>query len=355
LDRLANLTSQYESHSKAAAFVQYAIALSIAGGSRLDAIEVFEHRWPRSKHLDTIRKAAVAAGTTNGWGAPLVPIDSLASEFLELVRPASVIGRMRGFRRVPFMVKFTRQTAGATIGWVGEYRPAPAGKLGLESETFRHSKVSGIVVLSKELARSSQPAAEGLIQRDMIAAIAQFTDEQFLDPSVAEVEDVKPASITHNAVGIPSSGSNGAAVEADLKELVGLLQGAGIQFLAPYFIMRPTTALHLATLKGANGERVFPGVNVLGGEIWGIPVLVSANAGNQITLLDAAELLLAEGGIELDATEEATIQMDSDPVDGSANMVSLYQNNLVALMATRMIRWALRTPGAAAYVSGVTY
>jgi HK97 family phage major capsid protein len=327
----------------------------MARGAEVEAAAIFEGRWPRSKHLDAIRKATVPAGTTGGWGAPLSPLQPLAAEFVELVRPSTVIGRMRGFRRVPFRVRFPRQTSGALVGWVGEYRPAPVGKIDLEGETFEHSKVGGIVVISNELARSSDPAAEALIQRDLIAAVAQFTDEQFLNPAVAEVADVSPASITHNAVGIPSTGSGAAQIEADLKALVATLQDAGIQFLAPYFIMKPSTALHLAGLKGANGERVFPGVNVLGGEIWGVPVIVSASAGNQITLVDAAEILLAEGAIELDASEEATLQMDSDPVTGAANMVSLYQNNLMGLMATRLIRWELRRPGAAAYVSGVTY
>jgi HK97 family phage major capsid protein len=262
---------------------------------------------------------------------------------------------MRGFRRVPFRVRFPRQTSGALVGWVGEYRPAPVGKIDLEGETFEHSKVGGIVVISNELARSSDPAAEALIQRDLIAAVAQFTDQAFLDPSAAEVPDVSPASITYNAVGIPSTGAGAAEIEADLKELVSTLQGADIQFLAPYFIMKPSTALHLAGLRGTNGERTFPGVNVLGGEIWGIPVIVSASAGDQITLVDAAEILLAEGGIELDASEEATLQMDTNPATGAANMISLYQSNLSGLMAMRLIRWKLRRPGAAAYVSGVTY
>lgn len=354
MDRLANLTSQYESHSKASAFVQYAIALAVARGTHGQALQVFERRWPRSKHLDVIRKAAVPAGTTDGWGAALNPLQGYASEFLELVRPATVLGRMNGFRRVPFRVKFPLQTAGATVGWVGEFKPIPVGKLTLDSDTFEHSKISGIVVLSKELAISSEPSAEALIQRDLIAAIAQFSDEQFLDPSVAEVDGVKPASITNGATAIPSSGNGAAAIEADLKALVAAVVASGALLTSPYFVMKPTTALHLATLEGANGN-IFPNVNVMGGDIWGIPVLVSANAGNQITLIDAAEVLLADESIDIDTAEEAAVQMDTTPSDGAVKMVSLFQNSLVALKATRLIRWQRRRAGAAAYISGVSY
>lgn len=355
MDRLANLTSQYESHSKAMAFVQLAIAKALSRGSREEAEEILATRWPHSKHLDVIRKAAVPAGLTDGWGAPLNPLQGYASEFLELVRPATVLGRMRGFRRIPFRVRVTQQTAGSRAGWVGEGRPIPVGKLDLDMQTFEYAKVGGIVVISEEMAKSSEPSAEALIQRDLVASIAQFTDEQLLDPSIAEVPYDNPASITHDAVNVPSSGTGGAEVEADLKALVAALQAAGIELLFPYFIMKPSTALHLATLKGTNGERVFPNVNLTGGDIWGIPVLVSASAGNQITLVEASELLLAEGGVELGSTREAALQMDSDPADGPAELVSLFQNNLLGLKAVRTIRWQMRTPAAVAYVSGVTY
>jgi len=353
LDRLASLTSQYESHSKAMAFIQFAITKAIARDQSVDPLELFQARYPHSKHLAAIQKAAVSAGSTDNWGAPLVPLPGYASEFLELVRPASVVGRMRGFRRVPFRVKFTRQTSGATAGWVGEFKPIPVGKLDMSTETFEHSKVAGIIVISKELARSADPAAEPLIQRDIVAAVAKFTDEQFLDPAVAET-GVHPASVTHGATEVVSSGNGADAIAADLKALVAAVVGSGALLTAPYFVMKPSTALHLATLEGTNGK-VFPNVNVMGGDIWGIPVLVSGNAGDQITLVDAAELMLADGDVQLDTAEEAALQMDDAPADGAVQLVSLFQTNSIAIRAIRTIRWRMRNPGAVAYLSGVTY
>ncbi|MXQ13231.1 hypothetical protein [Microvirga makkahensis] len=47
--------------------------------------------------------------------------------------------------------------------------------------------------------------------------------------------------------------------------------------------------------------------------------------------------------------------MDSDPVDGPAELVSLFRNNLLGLKAVRTIRWKMQNPGAVAYVSGVTH
>jgi hypothetical protein len=74
--------------------------------------------------LDIIEKTAVNAGTTTDttWAAPLVQYQNLASEFIEYLRPLSIVGRIEGFRRVPFMVKVPRQTGGASVNWVGEAR-----------------------------------------------------------------------------------------------------------------------------------------------------------------------------------------------------------------------------------------
>ncbi|MBB3020663.1 HK97 family phage major capsid protein [Microvirga lupini] len=349
MDRLATLTSQYELNAKAQAFVRYTIARAVGYEAGMDTAEVFEKRWPNSKYISMVQKAAVPAGSTGNWGDPLVPVQGFATEFLELVRPLTILGRMRGFRPVPFRVKFNKQTSGATAGWVGEFKPIPVGKLDMSVDDFEHSKVAGIIVLTKELVRSSDPAAEAVVMRDLVGGIAQFTDEQLLDPTVTET-GIRPASITNGLTAIPSTDP-----EADLYALTGALSAAGAQFLAPYFIMSPKNALALAALRNSQGASVFPNVNVLGGDIWGIPVLVSANAGDQITLLDAAELMLADGAVELDIAQEAALQMRDDPVDGAVQMVSLFQANSVGFRGIRTIRWKMRNPGAVAYVSGTSY
>ncbi len=46
-------------------------------------------------------------------------------------------------------------------------------------------KAAGIVVLSEELVRSSSPSAEAIVRQDLIATIAQFLDEQFIQVAIA--------------------------------------------------------------------------------------------------------------------------------------------------------------------------
>lgn len=358
-----------ETKTKARDFMRYATALAMGKGSHTHAVQIFENRWPRSKNIDTVRKAAVAPGNTTDsvWAGPLAPLNSLASEFVAMVRPATVIGRMTGFRRVPFNIKFPRQTSGASVGWVGQGRPAIVTKLGFESDTFNQSKIAGIVVISTDLARSADPAAEALVHDDLIATVAQFSDWQFLDPTVAEVADVSPASVTYGAPAITASGITADAARDDLLELIGLIT---TDMVAPYFVMKRSTALHLASLQLGSGDAAFPHVGVNGGNIWGITVLVSDNtpaaaltgsppvALNRIILIDAADIMLAEGDIEIDASEHACIQMDSTPTNppvATTVMTSLWQMNLIGFLATRFIRWKRRRDGSVAVLNGVPY
>ena len=300
--------------------------------------------------------------TTDGsWAGPLAEMSQLSSAFVEMLRPRTVLGRLSGFRRVPFNVKFPRVTSGSSVGWVGQNRVTPVSSLALDQVTFKFSKIGGIVVISDEMARSADPTAEALIQSDLLASVAQFSDEQFLNPSIAAVNDVSPASITYGADEIASTGVTAAAVAADF---VNLFAAIDVDMVAPFLIMRQSVAIFLATLRIGSGDRLFPDVGAHGGSIYGVPVIVSGNTpmdGNSpgdhlIVLLDAGELLLAEGDVVFDSTNAAIVQMDSSPDSpptASTTLVSLFQHGLLGLKAIRLVRWQMIRSGAVAYLSGV--
>lgn len=336
-------------------FTKLAIALASSQGDGRSAAETISKRWPGSR-ADTIAKAATAAGTTVGssWAAPLVDLKAAADEFVELLRPQTVLGKLVGLRIVPFNIKFARTTAGSAVGWVGEMKPARASELAFEAETFTHSKIAGIVAFTKELARSSNPSAEAVVQADLVASVSAFSDAAFLDPTLGATAN-SPASITNGTTAIASTGSTAAQIEADLKAaIVAVLTNK----TALHIIMKPSTALYLAALRDASGAKAFPDVTLAGGLVWGIPVVVSNSVGNRIVVLDAAEILLADDGAEFDTSEQATVQLDTapaDPVTAAAVMTSFWQLNLIGVLVRRVIRWAPRRDNVAAYISGVTY
>jgi HK97 family phage major capsid protein len=340
---------------RANAFAQLAGCLLVAKGDLGHAEKLFEHRHPRSIHLRTI-KAAVAAGSTSdsAW-ASIAPLGQIAQGFIDYLRPLTIIGRLSGYRKLPFRVKAPKATAATDATWVGESKPTSASLMGFDTTTFKEFKMSRIVGFTKELAHASTPDATGIICDDLTAAVVQASDQSFIDPTIDEIAGVRPASIAFGAPSVASTGN----FATDFKALLGLVS---TNLTSPFLIMKPTTAVALAAIESQLTRNV--GVN--GGDIGGIPVLVSANApvdddnpaDSIIVLIDAAEIFLNEGGIELDATDRATIEMStsaSDPVTASTVLTSLWQQNLLAVKIVRFLNWQRRREGAVAYLTGVAY
>jgi HK97 family phage major capsid protein len=345
-------------------FTRFAIALCRAKGDIMNAAEIAQHSWRDTPAVGMVLRSAAAAGTTtdSAWAEPLVEYQAMVGEFVALLRPATIIGRLSGVRRVPFDTKFLSQSAGASVGWVGQGMATAVGELALASETLGAAKAAGIVALTAELVRSSKPSAEALVRADLISAMAKFLDQQFISPAVAAVANVSPASVTNGLTPVTSSGSTAAAITADFRLLFAKLIDAGILLAAPALVMTPTIAVALATKLTTGGALAFPDIGPLGGKMFGIPVLTSAavpstvSGGSIVVLLDAAEILLADDGqMFLDSSEQATLQLRDDPQTGAQNLVSLWSNNLSAVRAVAYMNWKRRRDNCVAYIDAVNY
>jgi len=354
---------------KGTAFTRYAMALSAARGSRLEAIE-YAKRWEGSTpEVITVLKAAMTAGTTtdSDWAAPLVVYQNMASEFIELLRPETILGKIPGLRKVPFNVTMPTQTQGATMGWVGQTLAKPVSELKFGQNSLGMAKAAGIIVISEELARSSQPSAEAIIRSDMIAAMAEFLDVQFVDPSVAAVANVSPASITHGVTPVAATGNTYAAFVADYKTLVSAFRAANLSTSGAVWIMTETQAEALALMQNALGQPSFPTITATGGTLLGRPVITSEAVpldggspnGGRIILVKPSEILFADdGGVTIDVSREASVQMNStpdNPETASTVFVNLWQNNLVGLRAERFINWVKRRAEAVGYINDANY
>ena len=146
-------------------FTRYAMALAASRGSRFEAMEYAKQWYGSTPEVamsikasmnPSFMKAAMAPGTTtdSDWAAPLVVFQNLTNEFVELLRPATIIGRIPGLRRVPFNVTMPTQTQGSTVNWVGQAKPKPVSELKFASLSLGMAKVAGIIVISEELAKS---------------------------------------------------------------------------------------------------------------------------------------------------------------------------------------------------------
>ena len=347
---------------KGTAFARMCMAMAAGHGDSYKTLE-YAKQWKDStpevqsmiEHMWRT-KAAVAVGTTTDatWAGPLVVTQPL-NEFLELLRPRTLLGRIPGLRQVPFNVSVPTQTTGGTYGWVGQNKPKPVTKADYASVTVPFAKAAGIIVISEELAMLSSPSAEGLVREEMIAGMGQFLDTQFVDPAVAVAANVSPASITNAAATIASSGVTGAAAKTDLASRVAVFAAANIPLDGSVWLMNDSNAFGIAMSVNALGQPLFPGMTAQGGTLFGMPVIVSNNVGLRVILVHAPSILYAdEGGVRIDVSREASVQMDSAPtdtVDATTVYLSLWQRNLIGLKAERFITWIRARTAAVTYIT----
>jgi HK97 family phage major capsid protein/HK97 family phage prohead protease len=338
-------------------FVRYAMALANGRGSISDAL-MFAQRWKDStpEVLQALHQKVGTAGTTtdSDWAAPLAYPTQLASEFIELLRPATVLGRISGLRRVPFNVRIARQTAGSTVAWVGEALAKPVSDLAFDYITLGTTKVAGIVVITEELARLSSPSAEGIVRDDMVAQIAQYLDTQFLDPTVTASAGVRPASITNSETGIPASGEDAAALRCDLRDLFATFTAANISPSGATLVMSEIMAASIGMMVNALGQPEFGGLGAGGGTLAGLPVVTSQSTvlADRIVMVKGSEVFVADdGGVNVDVSREATL----DLAGGNAPDFNLWQKNCVGIRAERFINWAKAHDEAASFISSADY
>ena len=349
---------------KGIAFARFAKALAAANGSRSEALEIARKQYPDDAKLHHVLKAAVGAGTTTDpqWAGALVEYQEYAQDFVEYLRPQTIVGRfgqgnIPSLRKVPFNIRIPAQTSGGSANWVGQGKAKPLTKFDFESITFSFAKVSAIAVLTDELIRFSNPAADALVRNALAEAVIARLDTDFINPSKAEVPNISPASVTNGIAAIPSTGNP----DDDAAAAFGVFVAANLQPNGAVWLMSSTTALALSMRKNALGQKEYPEMTLLGGTFQGLPVIVSQYVGNQLVLVNAPDIYLADdGGVAVDMSREASLEMESEPTGDSitptgTELVSMIQTNSVAIRAERWINWKRRRTAAVAVISGVNY
>lgn len=318
-----------------------------------------------------VSKAAVPAGTTNdgNWAADLVGEGTnVIADFVEFLRPRTILGRfgnngVPGLRNVPFNVPLVGQTEGGEGYWVGEGKAKPLTRFGFERNILDIYKVANIAVVTEELLRRSSPAAEALIRDSLASAIAARLDTDFINPAKAAVAGVSPASITNGLTPVASTGGDADAVRADIRALMATFIAANNAPTTGVWIMGSTTALALSMMVNPLGQPEFGGISMTGGTFNGMPVIVSDYIpSGTVVLANASDIYLAdEGGIQVDMSREASLEMadnpahNSDTPTGATSLVSLWQTNSVGFRVERFINWSKRRPSAVSMLSGATW
>jgi HK97 family phage major capsid protein/HK97 family phage prohead protease len=361
-------------------FTRYAMSLLQSKGNPDVALKIAENRYPDDQRVHNVLKAAVAAGTTTDptWAGALVQYQDIASDFIDYLRPMTIIGKfgtngIPPLRAIPFNVRVKRQTSGGEAYWVGEGQPKPLTSFDFDTVTLRWAKIANIAVLTDEQVRFSSPNAETTVRTALAEAIIAREDITFIDPSVTAIADTRPASITNGATSHASSGTDEAAARTDVGVLMTALANANLPYSQAVWIMNSAAAIQLFLMQNALGQPSFPGMLATGGMFMGRPVIVSDHivptgspSTSIIVLMIPQEVYLSDDGqVMVDASREASLQMDDSPTMASTSgspatptatsVVSMFQTNSVAIRAERYINWARRRDAAVQYLTGVAY
>ena len=316
-----------------------------------------------------VTKAPVPAGTTldGSWAHFLVSDNGPLGDFIEYLRPRTIIGRfgegnIPSLRRVPFHTDIGRQLTEADAYWVGQGKAKPLTMLTGDRIRLDIFKVASIIVVTEELLRRSDSSAEAYLRDELTAAIAKRLDIDFIDPAKTLVPGVSPGSITNGAASVASSGTDADSVRRDAAALMNLFSAANNTPDTGVWIMGGGAAIQLAYMTNPLGQTEFNGMTINGGMFMGLPAIVSNHVpAGVVVLANAADIYLAdEGGVTVDMSREASLEMATNPTHDSSTptpveLVSLWQTNSVGFRAERHINWARRRPAAVAYLTGVNW
>ena len=288
---------------------------------------VLLERWPDSLSRDLVTKAAVPPATSvdQPWaGALVVAVPELVAAFVTLARSASLLARIPKLRKQPFHTPVPVEAQGANYHWVQQGAPKPVSRFTFESIRLERRKAVGIIVVTDELLTLSAAGTDVALRDLLVAGVTQFTDRQFVDPAVAEVANVNPASITNGTTAIASTG--------DLATDVGTLVDS-------FFADRPgaddavllMTSGTKAQLVGTNG----------GSSVFGLPTVVSGALQGLVVILDPRGVVVADDGVDVETTRDASVELTDAPTAPTAatTLVPLWQYNLAGIKVERFVNW----------------
>jgi HK97 family phage major capsid protein/HK97 family phage prohead protease len=365
------------------AFARYAMCMGMARGNTMEAKELARQNYGDDsgmliKMIELQQKGAIGAANaqTAGWASELVPYNVM-DDFINFLRPRTILGKFGttqngttypSLRQVPFNTRVSGFSSGTSAAWVGEGLPVLLSKGVSMTTSLTWSKLGALAVLTKEEIRFSNPNAEAKVRDDLVAALVQKMDIDFLNPARAAVANVNPASVTYQTTPILTTGTSAAAFRTDFATLIGTFATALLTPEDIVIIMSTVDALNISLMITSLGNQVFPGMTMNGGYLMGFPVITTtamvatgSPSSTIIVAVKAGEIYLADDGeVTVDASDQASVEMvDSSSVTGivgtGASVVSLWQTNMVGLKVIRAVNWKLRRTGAARYIYNAAY
>ena len=289
-----------------------------------------------------IVKGAIGAATSGSASAFL---NQVGRDFIEFVRPQTIVGRLLYPRVIPWNTRTAYQTNGPAAAWTGEGTAIPAlGPTYSKEDPMPVRKVAGVAVTTLELAQATD--APEVLTRDLAKACVELLDRTFIDPDETG-DSVTPASVTNGATSIPAS----TLPAGDLSDAVEALVSGGGDLMTSQWIMHPMMYAHLILTRVVSENGLLAGRPVIASSA----VPSSSTNGSPIALVDSEGIELSGGtDAELMVSTHGDVNMTDTPGSESYT-VSMFQSESAAMRAVVPINWRATRTGCVVYIDGASY
>jgi HK97 family phage major capsid protein len=197
------------------------------------------------------KRTTMTVGSDTGGGY-IVP-NELLGDFIELLLAKVAVAQMgatilTGLSGSP--VEVPKQTGGATAYWIGETESITESDLTFGQIQMTPKSVAALVKLSNRLIRMSNPAAEGMVRRDIQTRIALAIDLACLRGGGVSNEPTGVGNTT--GINTKVMGTNGGNITwDDLRDMEYELEVDNAAFGRLGFIFHPAIRRKLIRLKTA--------------------------------------------------------------------------------------------------------
>lgn len=340
--------------------------LSHFGGKPIE--KVLEERYPGHEATFVIAtRADQTIGTTTVAGWALELVQTVNQGFLDALMPFSMYPALRAkgigvnFDGIGTVSLPSRTAGGAGGGFVAEGAPIRVGRITTAAITMTPKKLGVIIPFSRELAKRSTPAIEGLVRQAILEDTGAILDAAMIDATASST--ARPAGLL-NGVSAAASGYGGGDYQAVLNDFKNML--------APFFsanaadnivvMMNPAQALALAMMPGPDG--------VIGSFMGAIRDRVTflestTVPANRLIGVRASDFATAMGDTpEFDVSEQATVHMEDttalEIVSGTGPTTadpvrSFFQTATIGVRMLMDVSWKMRRTGMVQWIDTTTW
>jgi HK97 family phage major capsid protein len=247
-------------------------------------------------------------------------------------------------RKIPLRTTIGSVTVGASASLVDEMQVRLVSRLSLASTELDVYCATALIAFTDELLKTGGSAAADLFGRELRLAVAAATDTQFW------------ALISAGVSGTATQGGSSVAI---LQDLAGALAAMSTDANSTLFVLvSPGTSKAWSTKTTSTGALLFPDMSPKGGVVAGMQVLVTDALTTSFAIVDANAIATGDGGVELDASNQSSLIMDSapdSPESASTVLKSLFQHGRTALKVDRYFGAEMLRSDGIAIIIGLNY